>query len=164
MCASESCASYRSCRAGAQDWWTRERPASFPDRKCSLAEAKPAFGPATAASFDLTNQLDRGRIGAAVERRERYYRRLQSFLGPHDLLCMPTTPALAPDKNELLPRASSGSGYYLRALALTSVAGIDRLPQVSLPVARFAGVPVGLSLLAGHGHDAFLLDVVRGLP
>lgn len=129
-----------------------------------IAEAKPAFGPATAASFDLTNQLDRRRIGEAVERRERYYRRLQSFLGPHDLLCMPTTPALAPVKGELLPRASSGSGYYPRALALTSVAGIGRLPQVSLPLARSAGVPVGLSLLAGHGQDAFLLDVVRGFP
>jgi amidase len=100
-----------------------------------IAEAKPAFGPATAASFDLTNQLDRRRIGEAVERRERYYRRLQSFLGPHDLLCMPTTPALAPVKGELLPRASSGGGYYPRALALTSVAGIGRLPQVSLPLA-----------------------------
>ena len=54
-----------------------------------IADAKPAFGPAVAASFDLTNLLDRRRIGEAVERRERYYRRLQSFLGSHDLLCMP---------------------------------------------------------------------------
>ena len=126
-----------------------------------IADAKPAFGPAVAASFDLTNQLDRRRIGEAVERRERYCRHLQSFLGSHDLLCMPTTPALAPHKGELLPRASSGGGYYPRALALTSVAGIGRLPQVSLPMARSAGVPVGLSLLAGHGQDAFLLEVVR---
>ncbi len=128
-----------------------------------IADAKPTFGPATAASFDLTNQLDRRRIGEAMERRERYCRRLQSFLGSHDLLCMPTTPTLASHKGAVLPRASSGSGYYPRVLALTSVAGIGRLPQVSLPMAHSMGVPVGLSLLAGHGQDAFLLEVVRGL-
>ena len=60
-------------------------------------------------------------------------------------------------------RAASGSGYYPRALALTSVAGIGRLPQVSLPLATSAGIPVGLSLLAGHGRDAFLLEVVQHL-
>jgi amidase len=98
-----------------------------------------------------------------VERRERYYRRLQSFLGSHDLLCMPTTPTLAPHKGVVLPRESSGSGYYPRVLVLTSVAGIGRLPQVSLPMAHSAGVPVGLSLLTGHGQDAFLLEVVRSL-
>jgi amidase len=127
-----------------------------------IADARPEFGPATAANFDLTNQLDRRRIAEAVERRERYYRRLHGFLGRHDLLCLPTAPALAPSKGEVPLRTSSGSGYYPRALGLTSVAGIGRLPQVSLPVARAAGGPVGLSLLAGHGQDAFLLEIVKG--
>jgi amidase len=128
-----------------------------------IRDAKPAFGPAVAASFDLTNQLDRRRIAEAVERRERYCRRLHSFLGPHDLLCIPTTPTLAPHKGDVPLRTSSGSGYYPRTLALTSVAGIGRLPQVSLPMACSAGVPVGLSLLARHGQNGFLLEVVRGL-
>ena len=128
-----------------------------------IADAKPAFGPATAASFALTNQLDRRRISEAVARRERYFRRLHSFLGSHDLLCIPTTPTLAPSKGAVLPRTSSGSGYYPRTLAQTSLAGIGRLPQVSMPVGRSAGVPVGLSLLAGHGHDPFLLKVVGDL-
>jgi amidase len=126
-----------------------------------ITDAKPAFGPTVAASFDLTNQLDRRRIVKAVERRERYCRCLHSFLGPHDLLCIPTTPALAPRKGEVLPRTSSGSSYYPRALALTSVAGIGRLPQVSLPLAECAGVPVGVSLLAAYGQDAFLLGIAQ---
>ena len=128
-----------------------------------IADAKPALGPAVAASFELTNQLDRRRIGEAVERRERFCRCLQAFLRSHDLLCIPTTPTLAPLRGESLPRASSGRGYYPRALALTSVAGIGRLPQVTLPIAHATGVPIGLSLLAGHGQDAFLLEVVKGV-
>ncbi len=133
-----------------------------------LDAADPALGPATAASLALTRQLDRRRIGEAVERRERIHRNLRRFLGPHDLLCLPTTPALAPRLADADPARSpqgsgSGSTYYPRTLSLTSVAGLGRLPQVSLPLAEVSGVPVGLSLLAAHGQDGFLLDVVRGL-
>jgi len=53
------------------------------------------------------------------------------------------------------------TNYYPRALSLTSIAGIGRLPQVTLPLAEVGGVPVGLSLLAAHGNDAFLLGVAQ---
>ena len=100
----------------------------------------------------------------AAQRREEYFRRLRAFLGPNDLLCMPTTPALAPLKGTIAPRGheSAGNNYYARALSLTSVAGIGRLSQVSLPVAESSGrVPFGLSLLAANGRDASLLSVVK---
>ena len=125
---------------------------------------KPAFGPEAAQNFDLLKSLDRRRVRPAAQRREEYFRRLRAFLGPNDLLCMPTTPALAPLKGTVAPRghASAGGDYYSGALSLTSVAGIGRLPQVSLPVAESSGgVPVGLSLLAAKGRDAFLLSVVK---
>jgi Asp-tRNA(Asn)/Glu-tRNA(Gln) amidotransferase A subunit family amidase len=35
------------------------------------------------------------------------------------------------------------------------------MPQISLPVAHVAGVPVGLSLLARHGQDALLLQTAE---
>jgi amidase len=124
-----------------------------------IAKARPVFGPEIAASFQLMNQLDRRRVAEAVQRREQYFRSLHEFLGPDDLLCIPTTPALAPRKGDPPRRSSSGTGYYPRTLSLTSVAGMGRLPQVSLPIADADGVPVGLSLLARHGQDAFLLQV-----
>ena len=65
-----------------------------------IANAKPEFGPEIAASFQLMNQLDRRRVAEAMQRREKYFRRLHEFLGPADLLCMPTTPTLAPRKGE----------------------------------------------------------------
>jgi amidase len=128
-----------------------------------IANAKPEFGPEIAASFQLVNQLDHRRIAEAVQRREQYFRSLHELLGPDDLLGIPTTPALAPRKGDPPKRSSSGSGYYPRALSLTSVAGMGRLPQVSLPIANADGVPVGLSLLARHGQDSFLLQVAETL-
>src|SRR5919106_3252113 len=125
---------------------------------------KPAFGPEAAQNFDLVRSLDRRRVRPSAQRREEYSRGLKAFLAPNDLLCMPTMPALAPLKGTIAPRgrASAGGDYYSGALSLTSVAGIGRLPQVSLPVAESSGgVPVGLSLLAANGRDAFfLLNVV----
>jgi amidase len=126
-----------------------------------IANAKPEFGSDVAASFELVNQLDRRRLADAVQRREQYFRSLHEFFGPADLLCFPTTPALAPRKGDPPKRSSSGTGYYPRLLSLTSVAGIGRLPQVSLPIADANGVPVGLSLLARYGEDSFLLEVAK---
>jgi amidase len=126
-----------------------------------IADAQPEFGPDIAASFELTKQLDRRRVADALQQREQYFRRLHQFLAPNDLLCIPTTPALAPTKGDPPERSPSGSGYYPRALALTSVAGIGRLPQLSFPLSNVGGVPIGLSLLARHGQDIFLLDMSK---
>jgi amidase len=128
-----------------------------------IADAKPQFGSHIAASFNLVNQLDRRRVQGALQRREQYFQNLDRFLGTDDLLCIPTTPALAPRKGKAPPRSSSGGGYYPRLLALTSLAGMGRLPQVSLPVADLGGVPVGLSLLARNGRDKFLLNAANNL-
>lgn len=128
-----------------------------------IADTRPEFGPETAASFQLVSQLDSQRIPGAAQRRERYFRSLHQFLGPEDLLCIPTTPALAPRKGDPPKRSSTGAGYYARTLSLTSLAGIGRLPQVSVPIAEADAVPVGLSLLARHGRDLFLLEVAKTL-
>ncbi|MBA2533386.1 MAG: amidase [Rubrobacter sp.] len=129
-----------------------------------VQQTKPAFGPEAAHNFEMVKGLDRRRVGFATRKREKYFRRLGAFLGPNDLLCVPTTPALAPPKKTIGPRGSaSADDYYPRALSLTSLAGIGRLPQVSLPLAESGGVPVGLSLLAARGRDTFLLGAAKML-
>jgi amidase len=128
-----------------------------------IEEARPALGPATAASFELARSLDRGLLADAIARRERRFRRLAERLGPRDLLCVPTVPSPAPRKGSELRRDRTGGGYYARTLALTSIAGLGRLPQVSLPAGEIGRLPVGLSLIAAHGEDAFLLGAVQAL-
>jgi amidase len=43
-------------------------------------------------------------------------------------------------------------------MAVTSFAGVARLPEITIPLAQVNGIPVGLSLTAGHYQDEFLLD------
>lgn len=131
-----------------------------------VEEMRPAFGPRTQNNFELTRNLDRRKIEPASRRREDYQRRLNAFLGPDNILCLPTTPTLAPEKGTLEDKARSPnslSSYYPRTLSLTSIAGIGRLPQVTLPLGNVRGVPVGLSLAAAYGRDAFLLSVARSV-
>ena len=48
-----------------------------------------------------------------------------------------------------------------RTLSLTSVAGLARLPQVTLPLASLEGCPIGLSLIGPPGSDPALLAFVE---
>lgn len=123
-----------------------------------IQQAGPDLGPRVRNNFELVRGLDRSVLPGTIKRREYLFRMLHEFLGPHDLLCMPTAPALAPRKGSLPLDRRAGS-YYPRTVSFTAIAGVGRLPQISLPLAEFNGVPVGLSLLARHGEDAFLLDV-----
>jgi amidase len=45
-------------------------------------------------------------------------------------------------------------------LSLTCIAGLARLPQVTLLVASVDGCPVGLSLIGRRGSDRQLLSLV----
>src|SRR5262245_57167886 len=125
-----------------------------------IEQTKPEFGPVTAGNFELARVQNRLEAVPAVRRRETYCQRLNAFLEPAALVCIPTTPAPAPMKGTVGGRSQDSTNYYPAALALTSLAGIGRLPQVTLPLGECSGAPLGLSLLAGHGRDAFLLSAV----
>jgi amidase len=138
--------------------------------ECSLggwiADSHPTFGPITTKNFELVENLDRRILPGVIARREYFYRALRKFLGPRDLLCIPTSPSPGPIKGSLGMDQRTGD-YYRRALSLTSVAGLGRLPQVSMPLAPVpvegGTAPIGLSLLASHGEDLFLLEIVRAV-
>ena len=50
-----------------------------------------------------------------------------------------------------------------RALPLLCIAGLARLPQMSLPLAKLDGCPLGLSLIAARGNDTLLLELAGKL-
>ena len=125
-----------------------------------IEEVKPEFGPRIKVNFEHVKNLDRSGVGQGIRKREFLSANLEKLLGPNDLICIPTAAALAPIKGSLGNDRTRGN-YYPRTLSLTAIAGIGRLPQVSLPVAEAGGVPVGLSLLARRGADAFLLAAAK---
>ncbi|HWP00727.1 MAG TPA: amidase [Methylococcus sp.] len=127
-----------------------------------VQSVRPAFGERTRRNFELAASLDRGLLPEAMEKRVRYHRALQHFLGPGDLLCFPTTHGPAPIKGSLGLDRTQGD-YFPRILSRMALAGIGRLPQISMPAVTVEGAPVGLSLLAGEGRDAFVLAAAEAV-
>src|SRR5262249_17444703 len=95
-----------------------------------VRSANPKFGTLITQGLGLTGTLDRSLVPPMIERRERYYSLMNSFLQSNDLLCIPTIPCPAPLKGSVRKREVTPSEYYARALSLTSIAGIARLPQI----------------------------------
>jgi amidase len=86
--------------------------------------------------------------------------RMTCLLPPGTILCMPTTPFPAPLKGQSLPALEPVRG---RILGLAAHGGLTGVPQVSVPGARVDGLPVGLSIIGGHGSDAALVAVASAL-
>jgi amidase len=78
------------------------------------------------------------------------------MLGERTVLALPSAPSIALRRNsppELLDELRA------RALPILCIAGLARLPQVSLPLAQLDGCPLGLSLIAARGNDTVLLEL-----
>jgi amidase len=70
------------------------------------------------------------------------------------VLCLPTAPGIAP---KIATPVAELEVFRARAFGMLCVAGLARLPQMSLPLATMAGCPLGLSLIAQRGCDRGLL-------
>jgi amidase len=121
---------------------------------------KPRLGPGVKERIEWVSTIDPREVVPARARREEIAQRMQDLLAGDAVLALPTVPGVAPLRNT--PRAEIDE-FRGRAMCLLSIAGLARLPQVSLPLARVDGCPVGLSLVAARGGDAMLLSLAKGI-
>jgi amidase len=106
-----------------------------------------------ALNFRAGAELDPAVHAEAARERPALAAAVREHLGDDGLLCLPTAPFPAP------PRAVDGraaAALWPAIAPLTCIAGLAGLPQLTLPVARVDGAPVGLSLIAPAGRDGAL--------
>jgi amidase len=119
-----------------------------------IAATRPAFGPEIQERFDWAAGVTEDQAAPARALREVFARRLAGLLGDDALLCLPTAPGIAPLCSST---ADQMIEHRKAVLSLTAIAGLSRLPQITLPLARVEGCPLGLSLIAPSGGDEDLL-------
>lgn len=119
-----------------------------------VARVKPDFGPGVKERIQWTSTIDAKDVAAAREKREDIARRMDALLAGDAVLVLPTMPGIAPLRNT--PPAELDD-FRSRAMELLCIAGLARLPQVSLPLGTLDGCPLGLSLIARRGGDEMLL-------
>ncbi|MBK1686670.1 amidase family protein [Rubrivivax gelatinosus] len=124
-----------------------------------IEDNQPEQGPNFRAGYRNVENFDRSAMSDALNLCEALFARVAAFVRPGDVFCYPTAPVLAPKKGVLTGRnLDAVLDYYGRTMAVTSFAGVARLPEITLPLAQVDGIPVGLSLATGHYQDEFLLD------
>jgi amidase len=116
---------------------------------------QPAFGPGIRERFQWTRTIDPNDVAKAKPKREIVAQHMAQLLGGDCLLCLPTAPGIAPKLKTALEELEA---FRARAFALLSIAGLARLPQISLPVGSLDDCPVGISLIGPRGCDRGLLE------
>jgi amidase len=116
---------------------------------------RPEFGPGIRERFAWAATIAAADVAMALPRREAVARYMDSLLADDAILYLPTAPGVAPMLNT--PPAEL-EVFRSRAFSLLSLAGLARLPQISLPLASFDGCPLGLSIVGPRGADQGMLD------
>ncbi len=119
-----------------------------------IDEVQPKFGAEVGARLDWARSITDADVEAAKPAREAFTRRVTGLLGDDGIICLPAAAGIAP-----LATASAEARveHRNRTLSLTSVAGLARLPQISLPLAQVEGCPLALGLIGPPGSDRRLL-------
>lgn len=122
-----------------------------------VTRTRPTLGPGIRERFEWACGVGAADVAASLPRRDAVVRRLNALLGTGDILCLPTSPRIAPLRDS--PTDKVEVEYRHQAMRLLCIAGLGGLPQVSLPLATLQGMPLGLSLVGARHSDLALLEL-----
>ena len=120
----------------------------------------PRFGPGVAERFEAARMITPDRVREAARQRAHIVARVDGALPPGRILCLPTVAGPAPRRDaspEQLQRQRA------QLLPLTALASLTGRPQITLPLGRCDGAPVGFSLLGWRNGDLALLRIAEQL-
>ena len=143
--------------------WTRQQLTLQSREAYATVEAwidrvNPRFSFRVGGMYEAARRITDAEVEAARAERQAIASRMDDLLGAGTVVCLPTTPVVAPLLNEKLStRREIQRGLF----ALVSIASTIGAPQISLPLAEVDGIPVGLSLMGPRGSDEMLIAFAR---
>lgn len=126
-----------------------------------IEREQPQFGPGIRERVEWASRVSDRQAEAARQRRAAIVDRIRGLLAVGDVMCLPTSPRVAPLVNT--PQDELEDRIRAQAMSLLCIAGLAGLPQVSLPLATVDGLPLGFSLVGPWGTDRQLLALSRRL-
>lgn len=125
-----------------------------------ITQTQPVFAPAVAGRWKAASQVTAEASAAARATQAQIRTRMHNLLGSDGLLLLPSAASLAPLRNA---NPADVDAVRLRTMAITCIAGLSGLPQISLPVRTEGGDMLGLSLMGPAGSDLALIQLARRL-
>jgi amidase len=124
-----------------------------------VTQARPKLGPGVKERFAYAATITRDQVAAATARRRDITANVERILGDDGVICLPTSPRVAPLCGTPTDRVEVE--YRNQAMRLLCIAGLSGLPQISLPMAAIDGLPLGLSLIGPRNSDRALIALAR---
>ncbi len=121
---------------------------------------RPLLGPGIRERVAQARALTPEAVAAAASEREAVRERMAALFEQAPVLVLPTVPGAAPLRGLAVDAMER---YRRTAMRLLCVSGLIGCPQVSLPLLRADGWPMGLSLLSPPGTDRALLALAERL-
>lgn len=118
------------------------------------------LGPGVAERFAWSKTVSDTDHSEAWVYRKRFTEHIDRLLGEDGVLVLPTMPDIAPLRSS---REEALEDYRNRAIRLLTPAGLAGLPQISLPLVRHQGAPLGISLIGPRGSDASLVELADSI-
>ncbi len=125
-----------------------------------ISRFEPPLGPGVAERFAWSRGVTDEQVGEATRFRTRYREHLAALLGSNRFLLMPTMPDIAPLRST---HDADLDDYRNRALRMLATAGLCGLPQLTMPLAKRDGAPLGLSLVGPPGSDRAIIAIAHRL-
>lgn len=125
-----------------------------------IAATQPQFGPGVGERFAAARDMPPAKAAQGRAFRRVFKRRMAALLAGGAVLAYPTSPIPAP---KLGASQAEQNAVRESTMGVTAIAGLASLCEVSLPVGKVEGAPVGLSLVAGAGRDRALLALATRL-
>ncbi len=119
-----------------------------------IRRENPEFGPGVRDRIEWAKGLSDDDTKTADRRRADIRARVRDMTDRHGILILPTLPGIAPLKSSPIGDIER---FRDRALKNLCLAGISGVPQISMPIAQFDGVPFGISLMGSPGTDEALM-------
>ena len=125
-----------------------------------ITQHQPQFAPAVAARWQAASRVTAEAAAAAGSQVDSIRARVRELLGTDGIAVLPSAASLAPRRDAA---AADVDALRLRTMAITCIAGLAGLPQVSMPFTTPDGVPLGISLLGPAGSDLALVRIARAV-
>jgi amidase len=121
---------------------------------------KPPLGPGVAERFAYSKAVKKAEVAAADRVRARLTAELTALLGKDGVLILPSMADIAP---KLSDTEAELQAYRDKSINILCLSGLSRLPQLSMPLAKRLGAPLGLSILGPSGTDRSLIRIAEAI-
>ncbi|MCA3563304.1 MAG: amidase [Methylocystis sp.] len=120
----------------------------------------PPLGPGVAERFAYSKGVRQAEVAAADKVRARLTAELTSLLGKDGVLILPSMADIAP---KLSDTEAELQAYRDKSINILCLSGLSRLPQLSMPLAKRLGAPLGLSIMGPAGTDRSLIRIAEAI-